>query len=145
MKVGDLYGNRYLTAADLGGREPIVVMRAVAVEKVKQGRETEERLVLYFENAERGLMLNKTNALAIASLHGEETDAWLGRRIRLFESSEDYDGKTYRVIRIKQATESVAPSGSVGGTSESSAAPGSPTSNAGQPPSSQTPSEPHLW
>lgn len=44
----------------------------------------ETRVVLAFDGAKKKLVLNKTNAIRIARMHGKDTENWIGKSITLY-------------------------------------------------------------
>lgn len=99
MNINQAFPSKYLAAADLQGREPTVMMNNITYEKVGD----DNKPVLYFQNKEKGLVLNKTNAMTIASMYGPETDGWFGKPVTLIAVWTDYQGKAVQAIRIKPA------------------------------------------
>ncbi|MEK9724418.1 MAG: hypothetical protein VW405_13180, partial [Rhodospirillaceae bacterium] len=87
MHVKLLFPSLYLGAADLRGKDVPLTIRCLAVEDLRTDRGSEEKPILYFEETykkaqksgkpdkEKRLVLNKTNAMAIASVHGTEVNA----------------------------------------------------------------------
>ena len=43
--------------------------------------------------ANQGLVLNKTNGLAIAEHYGDDTDGWHGRRVVLYATTTSFGGR----------------------------------------------------
>lgn len=97
MQISSAFPSNYLKAADLQGRNVSIKIDRVETEKIGQ----DNKLVLYFQGKDKGMVLNKTNANNIAYLYGEETDNWHGCEITLFEAMVDYQGKTVPAIRIR--------------------------------------------
>jgi hypothetical protein len=56
---------------------------------------------LYFQEQDKGLVLNRTNANAIAAIHGDDTDAWSGHRVQLISVPVEFQGKQVDAIRIR--------------------------------------------
>jgi hypothetical protein len=103
MNIDDAFPSRYLKPADLGQAAPAVVIAGVRLERV--GSRQTSKPVLYFEGKSKGLILNKTNARAIAALVGTtETERWRGARVRLFVTTTTFGGETVPCIRVKSAT-----------------------------------------
>jgi len=48
------------------------------------------------------VVLNKTNAKIIASLHGNETDDWPGKKIILYATEVDFRGEIVDAIRVRK-------------------------------------------
>ena len=105
MRISEAYPSKYLKAADLDGQDRTVNIRACVQEELGQGAEMETKPVLYFDGGQKGLVLNKTNAQAIAEDFGDDTEAWTGREIVLFIQKVTYQGKLTPAIRVRtQAT-----------------------------------------
>lgn len=95
--VNDIYQSNYLTASDLQGKEPTVSITEVQVAKMNDGQ---PKLCVYVNNRPKGIVLNKTNAKAIAMLYGDESNRWIGKKIKLVTVWTDYQGKPVQAIRI---------------------------------------------
>ncbi|MGV3518837.1 MAG: hypothetical protein ACO1TH_17255 [Luteitalea sp.] len=108
MRIGSAFPSKYLKAADLQGRRVAVTIDRVELEDVDDG---DHKPVLYFRGAERGLVLNRTNAAALTDHLGtDETDQWRGRRVVLFPTRVDFQGRRVDAIRIDPAEASSASS-----------------------------------
>lgn len=100
MNIHDIFPSRYVRAADLQGRRVTVTIKHVAVERM--GKDGEAKPVVYFRNATKGLVLNRTNAMIIATLYGPETDAWTGKAVTLYPTQVRAFGATHDAIRVVQ-------------------------------------------
>lgn len=58
------------------------------------------KLRLAFQGQEKGLILNKTNAMSIAHQYGSDTDQWIGKEILLYSTKVDFGGSMVDAIRI---------------------------------------------
>jgi hypothetical protein len=104
MRVTDLCPSPHLEALDVGdemGDSKTVTMKSVEIKTV--GADQVRKGVLYLEEFDRGLVLNKTNSRAIADLFGADTTAWIGQKLQLYRSETTLDGKTVPCIRVKAA------------------------------------------
>ena len=83
MNVHDIFPSRWLSGHDLNGKPVTVTIKAVTMEEMYSPRGEETKPVVWFEKASKGLILNKTNAMAIASLRApvEETRLVDGREL----------------------------------------------------------------
>lgn len=97
VSVNDSYAGNHLAAADLKGRECRLTVASVSMEKLGD----DHKLVAYFRGTEKDLVLNKTNANAIAEMYGDETELWTGRDIVIFPTQTDFGGKIVPCIRVK--------------------------------------------
>ncbi len=100
MKVSEMFPSKYLRAADIpAGRE--VPVRINFLEMVPVEGEDELKPCLFFENAKKGLVLNKTNATAIAMAFGDDADQWHGKTIAVFATTTMFGGKIVPCIRVR--------------------------------------------
>ena len=105
MKVSELFPSKYLCPADLQGHAIRVTISAVERVKMKDPQTKQDNLkaVLHFEGKQKGLVLNKTNAFAIADILGDdETDNWVGGQITLYTTQITIGGKKKDCIRIRK-------------------------------------------
>jgi hypothetical protein len=96
MDYQDIYRSQYMKADDLNGRTATYTVTSCTAETV--GEDT--KLVLVFSETDRPLVLNKTNAVTMAELHGSETDGWGGKQIKLVPATTQYQGKMVKCTRI---------------------------------------------
>jgi len=101
-EIDQLFPSKFLKTADLDGHEVTVTIERVAVEAA--GKRQQSKPVLYFVGKKKGLILNRTNADAIAAIVGStKTEAWAGKTIRLFVTETQFQGRPIPAIRIKKA------------------------------------------
>ena len=81
MRISEAYPSKYFKAADLGGKERTVKISGCFNEELGQGSDKKTRPVLYFEGHKKGLVINKTNSIAISEIYGDETEAWVGKML----------------------------------------------------------------
>ena len=92
----------YIAGDSLVGKEVLVTIRRVAVENVKgHGGEDERKVLVYFQESGKGLILNKTNAKVIALEYGAETDEWGAKKVILYSERVQAFGETHNAARIK--------------------------------------------
>jgi hypothetical protein len=80
MSISKLFPSKYLKAEDIEDGE-LVTIGEITVEKVGQAQE--EKPVIHFAEHKKGVILNVTNAKAIAKLYGDEEDDWKGKKLTL--------------------------------------------------------------
>ncbi len=95
MRVDQLFPSNYLRAADLDG-DTVVTIERVSHEDF----EGEPKPVLFLRDS-KGLVLNKTNSMTIAGLHGDEIGGWTDKQITLFPTSVPFRGDIVPAIRVK--------------------------------------------
>ncbi len=103
-----LGSSKYLKAADLRGQTVSVTIASCAEETIGQGREAEQKCVLYFQGKEKGLVLNATNTNTIADLLGFETQVWVGNHIELYTIMTEYQGKPQEGLRVRMLSSTPA-------------------------------------
>jgi hypothetical protein len=109
MKMNDAFPSKWLKGEDLRGMIHKVTIDRVAQEEVGQGADAELKLICYFVGKQKGVILNKTNASAIASRYGDESDDWAGAEVELRPEMVTYQGKTAPAIRIYPIVPQAAP------------------------------------
>jgi hypothetical protein len=101
----DIYGSKYLSVADLHGEQ--IKRRIAKVEttelKGKDGA-SKKRYVMYFNNVEKPLVVNKTNATKMASALGKDSSAWIGTMVELYSEMTPM-GEGVRLRPIKAAAD----------------------------------------
>jgi len=107
------FGGSYLTAEALKESGPTTyTVRDFAREELTD-QNTEEvrvKLVLYFEEDGRGLVMNKTTALCCDAMFGEDVRGWVGRGLTLYcDSSVRVGGRVVGGVRIKGSPDIPAP------------------------------------
>jgi hypothetical protein len=90
--------SRFLKAADLE-REKKFRIKSVTEEEV--GEKKEQKLVVWFTNDKRGLVLNKTNNRTIRGAFGDDTEAWKEKIIIIFPTPVDVRGKLTPALRVR--------------------------------------------
>ncbi len=97
-----MFDREYLGAWDIAGRDyTLEIARVTAGELTGEGGRKTRKPVVYFKDAKKGLALNKTNARIIAGLYGNDTSAWIGRRVTLFATTTTFGSDTVECIRVR--------------------------------------------
>ena len=73
QNINDFFPSNYLKAADLGDKERVLTIKSLEGEHFENG----EKPVLSFNETEKRLILNRTNANAVAQLYGNNTQSGL--------------------------------------------------------------------
>ncbi len=104
MGVSDLYASEsnWLKAEDLRNKEHTVSIDKITIEEVKdQDGKASNKLDLHFISRDKSLLLNKTNATAIAKSYGDDFSEWEGKDIIMYPTVTDFGGKTVDCIRVR--------------------------------------------
>lgn len=110
MKLNEAFPSNFITSADLNGKDVVVVIEEVKMERIGQGRDAEDKLLLTFRGKKKGLITNKTNAKTIGKLYGDDTDDWIGKAITIGPREVEFQGDMVWAIRVSlRAPASAAP------------------------------------
>lgn len=96
MKVSEAFPSNYLKAADIE-KDTTFTIRIVQMEDLGD----DKKPVAYFNEVDKGFVLNKTNATTIQELYGGEMTDWTGKKITLFATEVAYQGKQTMAIRVR--------------------------------------------
>jgi len=107
-KMNQMFPSPFLSAADLNDQEMAFTISDVAQETVGKGDDAEVKWVVYFSEADKGLVLNKTNATSITACLGDDTDEWMSRKVVLYPTQVQFSGKMVDAIRVKEKATKVA-------------------------------------
>src|SRR5262249_10872856 len=92
--------SQYLTRNDIHQPELLTIEKVV---EEAVGQEKEQKYVLYFQEKDKGLVLNYTNAETISEITGQgEMDGWAGTKIVLYDDPTiTCGGKRVGGLRIR--------------------------------------------
>jgi hypothetical protein len=96
---------RFLKATDLTGDARFKI-KTVTVETL--GPDKDRKLVVWFTNDSRGLVLNKTNIRALTPVLGDDTRIWEGAVITVFPTTTTLGANTVPCLRVRPPKVSVA-------------------------------------
>ena len=101
--INDLKESKYLKQSDIGRGALVTVKGLMQKNIAKKGEEPEHRWLVFFNELEKPLVLNSTNAQLAARVCGSEnTDDWTGRQLVLYtDPNVSYAGKLVGGIRIR--------------------------------------------
>lgn len=109
MKVSDVFPSKYIKAGDLEGRTLTLRISKVTMEEmVTHDSKKVRKPVVWFEKASKGFVLNLTNALTIANLHGDEMDDWKGKRIAIYPTRVKAFGEMQDCVRVREEIPAIA-------------------------------------
>ena len=115
MLISSAFESIYVRVADLNGKPWSLTIRNCVPKEVGQGNDKEQKPVLYFEETQKGLVLNKTRAGVIADAYGDDTADWAGKPVEVYPARVEFKGKPVDGIRVRipeepsQAQPSTAP------------------------------------
>jgi hypothetical protein len=100
MLIDELYPSKYLRCSDLNGQP----MRVTIANLTRENIGGEAKVVMAFTNGTKSLIVNKTNAKAIAKVLNEpDTRGWRGKDIILVPAQVDFRGDLVDAVRVRAA------------------------------------------
>lgn len=84
MRINDAFPSQYLKSSDLNGKTFTLQISSVMIEEIQDKGKAVPKPILYFQGAQKGMVLNRTNAEAISMVLGDETNDWIGHKLELF-------------------------------------------------------------
>lgn len=100
MKANELCPAPHLEAADLDGTDMVVTIKGIGFGEV--GEDKAKKGLVMLEEFPRSWVLNRTNLKRLIAMYGNETDAWIGKKVTLYPSETDFAGKTVPCIRVRE-------------------------------------------
>jgi hypothetical protein len=98
VNSSEYFGGSYLKVGDLRDIVKLTIKKAKEVE-FDDGK----KLAIEFDEIDKLLILNKTNAERISALAGDsETDKWPGTKIELIKAYATFRGQEVECIRVKR-------------------------------------------
>ena len=126
LLASDFDKSKYLRAEDLKAEKKFRI-KAVTAEVVGNDLKKEQKLVVWFTNDERGLVLNKTNNRTLRGDFGDDTSVWPNKIIVVFPTMVDIGGKMTPALRVRIPSPKQATSG---GNGQAAAVPPQPAPSA---------------
>jgi hypothetical protein len=104
LNFDDLYGSRYLSAADLHGETPRRKIGKVEVAELKEkDGTTKKKFVIFFAGEDKSLVLNKTNARRLAEAFTKDPTKWVGEGVELYSETTTFgEGVRLRCLKKQQ-------------------------------------------
>jgi hypothetical protein len=101
MKTSEVFPSRFLAHDDVDG-EVIVTIQRVWLEPMKNnaGKDVQKPCAQLAE-FEKPMVVNKTNWLRIASVHGDQSDQWPGRKMVLGVERVQAFGEMVEALRLR--------------------------------------------
>jgi hypothetical protein len=92
--------SRFLKAADLSGEKKFRI-KSVTEEEIGIGKDKERKLVVWFTNDARGLVLNRVNNRTIRGAFGDACEGWTGKIIIVFPTMAEFRGEMKPALRVR--------------------------------------------
>ena len=98
LLASDYDKSRFLKAEDFD-REKKFRVKVVTEEEV--GEKKEKKLVVWFTNDQRGLVLNRVNNRVLRGAFGDDTANWPTKIIAIFPTMAEFRGKMGPALRVR--------------------------------------------
>ncbi len=103
MKIGQMTGGKYLKKDDVDTPLLLTVLGFEEENVAPDDKPKEMKWVMYFQETDKGLVMNTTNLqLGAIAMGSQETDDWIGRQFVVFnDPTVSYAGKVTGGVRIR--------------------------------------------
>ena len=108
MKTSDMIQSKFLKKEDFDTPK-VLTIKDCSLEEVGQG---DTRWVLFFKEAQKGLVLNVTKIRQLEAAYGDDSDGWVNQRVKLsHDPNVSFQGKIVGGIALQtpKAAKPVAP------------------------------------
>jgi hypothetical protein len=92
--------SRFLKAQDLTTEKKFKI-KSVTEEDVGMGKDKERKLVVWFTNDNRGLVLNRTNNRTLRGPFGDDCAGWVGKIIVVYPTTAEFRGDMKPCLRVR--------------------------------------------
>ena len=92
--------SRFLKAEDVPAEKKFRI-KSVAEEEIGIGKDKETKLVVWFTNDPRGLVLNRINNRTLRGAYGDICDGWTGEIIAVFPTMAEFRGTMKPALRVR--------------------------------------------
>jgi hypothetical protein len=104
MRKNEAYPSKYFKAKEHPDDWTLTVEVEIAhMENFENGKDSRERLVVYFRRVKSGLVVGPTVWDQFIAATGEEdSDDWKGHRVELYRDWTQFQGKDVECIRVRK-------------------------------------------
>ena len=92
--------SRFLKAEDLPTEKKFKI-KLVTEEEIGIGKDKERKLVVWFTDDSRGLVLNRVNNRTIRAAYGDACDGWADKIIVVFPTMAEFRGTMKPALRVR--------------------------------------------
>ena len=107
LSFDELYPGTYIKAGEFGGKPVTLTIKAVTREMLSNGSGGEEGAVIVaFEKTDKLFVMNKTNAVCLRAMWGDDSGEWTGHRVTLHPVKDESGlSESGQCIRVKGSPE----------------------------------------
>jgi hypothetical protein len=92
--------SRFFKAEDLTAERKLKI-KVATEEEIGIGKDREKKLVVWFTNDPRGLVLNRVNNRTLRGAFGDVCEGWVGKIIVLFPTTAEFRGTMKPALRVR--------------------------------------------
>jgi hypothetical protein len=92
--------SRFLKAQDVTAEKKFRI-KSVTEEDIGIGKDKERKLVVWFTNDKRGLVLNRVNNRTLRGAYGDDCAGWIGKVIVLYPTMAEFRGEMKPALRVR--------------------------------------------
>lgn len=103
MKISQMMSGKYFKKEDVDEPTMLTIDRFEEENVAKDNQPEDNKWVMYFRDAEKGLVMNTTNLqLAAIAFGSQDTDDWIGKQIVLYhDPNVSFAGKLVGGVRVR--------------------------------------------
>ena len=105
----DLYGSRFLAAADLKAPVTAVIDRIEQETFTRDNGPSKRKAVIFVRGGTKGIVCNKTNAITLGDAFGKDFSAWVGKTVTITPENTTFGGKLVKALRLYPAQAAMPP------------------------------------
>lgn len=133
----DVFPTEHITHFDLKGKDRTLTIKSFDVNGGYWLNGKRQRaIILYFEEAKKGLRLNTSieKTIAVKLGYGPEIEEWIGKRITIYPTTDDMiRGEDKRCVRVRPSVPAAKPAGKPGEPVKADPAPAPVPDQAAEP------------
>lgn len=99
-KVSEMIQSKFLRKEDFD-EDMVCTIRTVKLEEM-QGGSGETRWVLYFNELQKGMVLNTTTIRVLEQAFGDDSEHWIGKRVKVYvDPNVSFQGRVVGGLRLR--------------------------------------------
>src|SRR5262249_24134034 len=92
--------SKYFKAKNITAEKKLRI-KNVTEEEIGVGQDKEKKLVVWFTNDPRGIVLNKTNNRTLRAAFGDDCAGWKGKIIVAYPTTDEFRVRMVPVLRVR--------------------------------------------
>jgi hypothetical protein len=108
MRTSEMFPSRFLKESDIDEVGKVFTIKRIILEEVGRGQQKEEKPVIYFQETDKCMTLNKTNSKRMEKMFkADDTDLWIGKQCVVFWDPDiEFGGDIIGGIRVRSVKSS---------------------------------------